>query len=100
MKLEQLEKANLLLETIDRTEEALTNLRKLESATNKKMQDRGEPENFLDDGLFTLHIGEHSDMSGHSADLVRYGGNVRLLSAMIHELEIQLEIFKKQFEEL
>jgi hypothetical protein len=50
--------------------------------------------------LYSLHIGEHSDLSGHHASLVRYGGNIELLDVIIETLGKQLDEYEKEFEEL
>jgi hypothetical protein len=94
---EQLKKGEVLSTIMKTTEQELDNLKDLlddVELTNKKK------ENFYDDGLYGLCISQYRDGSGYSAELMRYGGNLRLLKLIIKELELQLSEAKLEFENL
>lgn len=98
---EQLKLGELLRRTIVSTKAGLNQLTTLRDEKQERLEKRGSlKDNELDDGVYTLYIGENSDLSGCAAHLERYSGNMELLNVMIKTLENQLGEFKEQFENL
>ena len=95
----KLKRGQVLLETIKTTKQGLANLKKLKL---EKQNDKRQTDNSFDDsnGLYTLCIGEYSDMSGTGATLSRYGGNMELLDVIIETLGKQLDAYEEEFESM
>lgn len=95
----KLKSARTLLDTIKTTREGLKLLKDLKKEKEERSEKRGS-DNAYDDGLYTLNIGEYSDMSGGGAKLSRYGGNAELLDVIIKTLEDQLDAYEREFESM
>ena len=95
----KLKRAIVLSKTIEVTKTGLANLKKLQLEIQNQFSKR-QIDNTFDDGLYSLYIGVNSDLSGHSADLVRYGGNVELLYVIIETLGNQLDAYEAEFESM
>ena len=57
-------------------------------------------ERHYDDGLYSLHIGIHSDMSGPHMNLCRYMGNAEVLEVIVKTIGLQLESALEEFEKI
>lgn len=90
----KLKNGGILLDTIQTTKQSLRLLIELK---DKKESKKRKADNLYDDGLYTLNIGEYSDMSGGGAKLARYSGNMELLNAIIQVLTDQLNRYEEEF---
>jgi hypothetical protein len=90
-----LKKANELIKLIEKTEEALENLRDWRSKSTMN----SDPKEYKDCN-YNLFMSEYDDGSGLKVFLSRYFGNTDLLCVIIDTLQTQVEGFKKAFREL
>jgi hypothetical protein len=95
-----LKRGKTLSDTIDETKLALANMKKLKLEKVSRHNSKSVKDNSFDDGLYTLYIGEHSDLSGHNASLERYGGNMELLDVIIETLGNQLDAYETEFDSM